>query len=74
MKNHLYLSLVAGIVGGFVGAGSMYVVDASIIRPHFVHSAAVDQRPGIREIQADGNENSASDTHGRVNVLRGKGY
>ena len=64
MKNPLYLSLVSGAVGIMIGAGSVYVGQAGIIK---IHGAAFD-RPTPLEIQDQGIKNQRSDTHTRVGV------
>lgn len=68
---NLQTTLISGLIGAMLGAGSMYVVDASIIK---LHRVTPIERPSLREIQADGIWNRESNTGTRPSPVRGTGY
>lgn len=62
MTNKLYLSVVSGAIGIAIGAGSMYVGQAGIIRRGIFHSGAPEytRESSTREIKQQGLENQAN--------------
>lgn len=69
MKNHLYISLVSGLVGMTIGASSMFVVEAAIIRRGALRPAATIERPSARDLKADAKENEKYTKEKRANVV-----